>query len=90
MAEQIKGIEEAAEKRMAAKRDEKIAVEKDLIDLAKDINERRKVLKSKAATMATELADVPKPPADAVMAHAYREASYIRTTSNRMSCSKQQ
>ena len=53
MAEQIKGIEIAAEKRIVAKRDAKIAIEKDLLDLAKDIAERRTVLKSKAATVAT-------------------------------------
>ena len=37
-----------------------------MLDLAKDMGERRTVLKSKAATVATELANVPKPPADAV------------------------
>ena len=47
--------------------DETSAVEQDLLDLAKDINERRTVLKSKAATVPTELANVPKPPADAVL-----------------------
>ena len=67
MTEQIKGIEMAAEKRLAAKRDEQVAIEKDLLDLAKDIDERRTVLKNKAATVATELANVPKPPANAVM-----------------------
>ena len=38
-----------------------------MLDLAKDMDERRTVLKSKAATVATELANVPKPPADAVL-----------------------
>ena len=66
MEEKIKGLEVAAEKRVAAKRDEQIAIGKDLLDLAKDMGERRTVLKSKAATVATELANVPKPPADAV------------------------
>ena len=67
MLEQIKGIELAAEKGLAAKRDETIAREKDLLDLSKDIAERRAVLTSKAATVATELANVPKPPPNAVM-----------------------
>lgn len=67
MFEQIKGIETAAGKRIAAKRDETIAIEKDLLDLAKDIAERRKVLTSKVATVATELANAPEPPANAVM-----------------------
>ena len=67
MQEQIKGIELVAEKRLAAKRDEKIALEKDLLDLSKDIAERRAVLTSKAATVATEFANVPKPPPNAVM-----------------------
>ena len=53
MEEKIKGLEVVAEKRIAAKRDEAIAIEKDLLDLAKDMDERRTVLKSKAATVAT-------------------------------------
>lgn len=65
--EQIKGIELAAEKRLALKRDEHIALEKDLLDIAKDISERRTVLTNKAATVATELANAPKPPANTVI-----------------------
>ena len=42
---------------MAAKRDENISLQKDLLDLTKEIEARRKVLKSKAATVATELAN---------------------------------
>ena len=44
-----------------------VALQKDLLDLAKDISERRAVLAGKAATVATEFANVPKPPANAVM-----------------------
>ena len=43
MLEQVKGIELAAEKRLAAKRDETNALGNDLLDLANDIAERRKV-----------------------------------------------
>ena len=66
MQEQIKGLEQAAEKRLACKRDEKIALKKDLLDLAEDISERRAVLVGKAAAVASELAHVRKP-ADATM-----------------------
>ena len=42
MLGQIKGLELVAEKRLAAKRGETIALEKDLLDLAKDIAEKEK------------------------------------------------
>jgi len=67
MTEQIKNIEETAKRRIATKRDEQTAIEKDLVDLAKEIDEKRQTFKQRAATTATELVNIPKPPADAVM-----------------------
>jgi hypothetical protein len=67
MTEQLKNIEETTKRRIATKRDEQTAIDKDLVDLAKEIDEKRQTFKQRAATTATELTNTPKPPADAVM-----------------------
>lgn len=66
MADQIKKIELGTEKRLAAKRDERVVIEKERLRAANEVIEKRAALKSKAAVVATELANLPMPPADAV------------------------
>ena len=66
-AEQIKKIELGTEKLLAAKRDERVVIEKELLGAANEVIEKRVALKSKAAAVASELANLPMPPADAVL-----------------------